>query len=160
MEESTLDVTPIPDWMTTAQVMARTGKSARYVQNLGHKGVLRSKKANRPELASNALLYSGEDLKKYLDLQERKELSASPEAVRRREARQKQKAPLAVIGGMRYKSLTLVLRSEAGSTRAVLGNPDRNLMLGNKVTASLVRLHEYAMPLPGNEAEADAEGGK
>lgn len=153
--KTTLDVTPLPEWMTTAEVAAHLGKSIRHVQKMAQRRELKTKRADRPGVANNALLYSGESLKAYLEKKEEPEPSSNPEAVRRREAREKQRAPIAVIAatGARYKSLTLILRGETGSTRVVLGNPERGILFGNKLTASLVRMHEYAIPAPTEEVE-------
>jgi hypothetical protein len=48
----------------------------------------------------------------------------------------------------RYKSLTLILQSEDGSTRIKLDDPSRDLMLADSIIAPLVRLHESTMGEP------------
>ncbi len=149
---TTIDITELPDWLTSTEAADILRTQTRFVQKLGKSGLVETKPADRPGLARNALLYSGEDLRKYLSNQQR-EPSTNPKAVLRREYREKQKERLALVSGARYKSLTLILRAEAGSTRITLGNPERNFLLANKVTASLVRLHEYSTP-----SAIDAEG--
>lgn len=167
---TTIEIADLPEWLTSAETAAALGAQTRFVQKLGSKGIVRTKPANRPDLAPNARLYSREDVQEYLAQREARPESTNPEAIRRREQREREKSPWAVIpsgsrggaiataAGKTYKSLVLVLRDERGSTRIQLSNVAAEVFGQHKLLASLAALHELALPEPDGANEPPANG--